>query len=308
VTSDFSGEQYELEWGSQRAVVTEVGGGLRTYTVDGRDVLDGYRLDELCPSGRGQVLIPWPNRIEDGHYEFGGRTHQLALTEPTASNAIHGLVQWDAWLLRDRLPHRIVLEHMLHPQPGYPFALASTLEYSLGDDGLTVTMSATNEGREPCPFGMGMHPYLTLGAPVDGLTLTVPAATVLMAGEGERIATRPTAVAGGAFDFRAPRLVGATVLDHCFTDLDRDPDGRARIVLAGDDRAVTVWVDETFGDVMLYSGDDRPDVARRALAIEPMTCPPNAFRTGTSLAVLPPRGSLSASWGVATTPLSPQSG
>ena len=82
--------------GDQRAVVVEVGGGLRSYTLGGGDVLDGYGVEEPSLSGRGQVLVPWPNRLQDGCYEFDGRRHQLPLTEPELSNAIHGLVRWAA--------------------------------------------------------------------------------------------------------------------------------------------------------------------------------------------------------------------
>ena len=127
-----SGEQLELSFGERRAVVVEVGAGLRTYAIGGREVLDGYAADEMCASGRGQVLLPWPNRIEDGSYEFDGRRHQLPLTEVDAGNAIHGLVRWASWTVAEREPHRVVLEHLLHPQPGYPFALALRIEYSLG--------------------------------------------------------------------------------------------------------------------------------------------------------------------------------
>src|SRR5262245_19186586 len=122
------GEQHELALGDQRAVVTEVGAALRSYTVSGRDLLDGFGADEIVHEGRGQVLQPWPNRIEDSVYEFDGRRHQLALTEPTARNAIHGLVCWVAWTLAEREPGRIVLTHALHAQPGYPFQLALELE------------------------------------------------------------------------------------------------------------------------------------------------------------------------------------
>ena len=92
-----SGEQIEIASGEQRVVVVEVGGGLRSYTVGDLDLLDGYAADEMATAGRGQVLIPWPNRIEDGCYEFGERRHQLPLNEPEARNAIHGLVRWVAW-------------------------------------------------------------------------------------------------------------------------------------------------------------------------------------------------------------------
>jgi len=76
-----SGEQIEIVHGDQRVIVVEVGGGLREYTLDGRNVLDGYGADEMSGSGRGQVLIPWPNRIQDGRYSFDGHDYQLPLDD-----------------------------------------------------------------------------------------------------------------------------------------------------------------------------------------------------------------------------------
>src|SRR5690348_6435863 len=159
-----SGEQVELVSGDQVAVVTGAGAGLRRYSARGRDVLDGFDASELCPSGRGQLLAPWPNRIEDGSYEFGGKTYQLALDEPERRNAIHGLVRWSKWSVAERAPERAVLEHTLVPSPGYPFALALRAAYELSGDGLTVRLEATNVGPEPCPYGAGQHPYLAVDA------------------------------------------------------------------------------------------------------------------------------------------------
>jgi aldose 1-epimerase len=152
-----TGEQIELAFDDQQAVVVEVGAGLRSYAVAGRDVLDGYGVGSMSTSGRGQVLIPWPNRIEDGSYEFDGRRHQLALTEPEARNAIHGLVRWSAWSIAEREPHRVAMEHTLQPQPGYPFTLALRLEYVLSEGGLAVRTTSTNAGRDACPYGCGAH-------------------------------------------------------------------------------------------------------------------------------------------------------
>ena len=156
-----SGEQIEIAHGDQRAVVVEVGGGLREYTVDGRDVLDGYGADEMSSSGRGQVLIPWPNRIQDGLYSFDGQEHQLPLDDVEEQDAIHGLVRWGSWIAGDRAENRVVMEHALHPQPGYPFSLALSIEYELSDAGLRVRTTAVNRGSRPCPYGSGNHPYLT---------------------------------------------------------------------------------------------------------------------------------------------------
>ena len=226
-----SGEQVELVHGDQRAVVVEVGGGLREYTLGSRNLLDGYGANEMSSSGRGQVLIPWPNRIQDGRYSFDGQDHQLPLDDVEEQDAIHGLVRWGSWIAGDRAENRVVMEHALHPQPGYPFSLALSVEYLLSDDGLLVRTTATNRGPRPCPYGSGNHPYLMLGQhSVDPLTLRVPGAKVLVSDE-RGIPVGSTPVKGTDYDFREPRTIGATVLDHAFTDLERGDDGRARVEL-----------------------------------------------------------------------------
>ena len=282
-------------------MIVEVGGGLRSYSAGGRELVDGYRTDEMSSSGRGQVLIPWPNRLQDGSYEFDGRHYQLPLNEPERRNAIHGLVRWTAWTVVERQPHRVVVEHVLYPQPGYPFSLGISIEYSLTNIGLQVRTTATNLGPDPCPFGSGAHPYLTLGtANIDPLILRVPARTVLRSDErGLPIGT--DTVAGTEYDFRQPRRIGSTTLDHAFTDLERDQDGLAHVVLRDPDHdtQVSLWVNQSYRYLMLFSGDPLPNVRRRSLAVEPMTCPPNAFRTSEYLIRLEPGSSFTGRWGIA---------
>jgi aldose 1-epimerase len=295
-----SGEQVAIAHGDQQAVVVEVGGGLRSYRAGDREILDGYALDEMCRSGRGQVLIPWPNRLRDGSYEFAGRRHQLPLTEAGRHNAIHGLVRWEAWLVGEWEPDRVVMEHLIHPRPGYPFSLSVRIEYRLSGAGLLVRSTVTNAGADACPYGGGAHPYLTVGTTtVDPVVLRLPARTVLHADErGIPVGAGP--VEGTGYDFRRPRPIGATVLDHAFTDLERGEDGLARVELLdpGTGAQVTLWADAGYGYLMVFSGDPLPDVARRSLAVEPMTCPPNAFRTGQALVSLEPGRSFTSTWGI----------
>ena len=289
-----SGEQVELSFGDHEVVVTEVGAGLRAYSAGGRDVLDGYAVDEFASSGRGQLLIPWPNRIRDGAYELDGRRHQLDLSEPARDNAIHGLVRWSSWSVSERSADRAVLEHVLRPRPGYPFTLELRVEYSLSADGLTAITTATNIGAETCPYGAGWHPYLSVrGDTVDEALLRVPAQSVLEADQrGIPVGSGP--VEATELDFREPRPVGPTRLDHCFTDLDRDEDGRARVTIG----ETTLWADESYPYLMIFTGDGLPDVERRSLAVEPMTCAPNAFVSGQGLVLLEPGDSHAAAWGI----------
>jgi aldose 1-epimerase len=295
-----SGQQIEIAHGDQRAVVVEVGGGLREYTLNGRRLLDGYGADDMSGSGRGQVLIPWPNRIQDGRYSFDGQDHQLAIDDVEEQDAIHGLVRWAAWVAAERADNRVVMEHVLHPRPGYPFTLALSVEYRLSDEGLLVRTTATNRGQRPCPYGSGNHPYLKLGQhSVDSLTLRVPGAEVLVSND-RGIPVGSTQVEGTDYDFRQPRAIAATVLDHAYTELERGDDGRACVEMRDPDggSALTLWVDEAHPYVMVFTGDPLPDVNRRSLAVEPMTCPPNAFRTGQDLVRLEPGQAFTSSWGI----------
>jgi aldose 1-epimerase len=284
-------------------VVVEVGAGLRAYSVAGRELVDGYGAEAMATSGRGQLLVPWPNRIEDGRYDFEGRSHQLALTEPAAGNAIHGLVRWAAWSVAERTAERVVLEHVLHPQPGYPFTLALRIEYALSDDGLVVRTSATNVGTNACPFGSGAHPYLTFGTEtIDAVVLQVPAQTVLRT-DARGLPAGELSVKGTEYDFRDARAIGATKLDNAFTTFSHDDDGLVRVVLRDPESnaGITLWVGDAYPYLMIFTGDTLPDVNRRSIAVEPMTCPPNAFRTGTDVITLEPGASWTGAWGIHVT-------
>jgi aldose 1-epimerase len=292
--------EVEIASGDQSVSVVTLGGGLRSFQVAGRELLDAFAPGERPTSGRGQVLAPCPNRIENGSYEFDGKRMQLPLTEPERGNAIHGLVRRAAWKVVDQTSDRVVLEYVLEPQPGYPFALALGIEYTVSNSGLTVTMMARNLGSEPCPYGSGQHPYLTLGTPtVDSLRLRVPGQIVLLADE-RGLPARTESVEGTDYDFRAGRTIGGTVLDNAYSELERDADGRARVLLddADGSSGLTLWVDESYPYVMVFTGDPLPDVARCGIAVEPMTCPPNAFRTGESLIRLEPGESVASRWGI----------
>jgi len=201
--------EVEIVSGDQRAVVVTVGGGLRTYSIGERVLLDGFPAGEQSRSGRGQVLIPWPNRLEDGTYEFDGRRHRLPITEPEHRNAIHGLVRDVIWTVSDHDSDRVAVEHELRPQPGYPFALALRIEYELSTSGLRVCTTATNVGAEACPYGAGAHPYLTVGtATVDTTILRAPGRTVLRTDE-RGLPVSAISVEGTDYDFRRPRRIGA---------------------------------------------------------------------------------------------------
>jgi aldose 1-epimerase len=297
-----TGSQFELRRGGVRAVITEVGATLRELEVDGLAVLDGFPEDGMAEAGRGQVLVPFPNRIEDGRYSFRGRSYDLPLDEPELRNATHGLVRWRNWTPLRHTPRRLVMGLVLHASHGYPFVLSLRVAFTLTRTGLRVRQSARNLGAEAAPYGAGFHPYLTVGAPaVDDCSLTLPADSYLLAND-RMIPTGSASVTGTELDFREPGTIGDSSLDTGFTDLERGPDGIAKVELAapGGRPSLSVLLDGGYRYLQVFTGDGLPDPwRRRALAIEPYTCAPNAFNNGLGLRVLEPGECFSSAWEVA---------
>jgi aldose 1-epimerase len=299
-----SGDQFEIGAGDYRAVVTECGGGLRVLDHRGQPLVAGFAEDEMCQAARGQLLMPWPNRIGDGAYAFDGHDLQLPLSEPDQRNASHGLARWAAWSPEEHTATSISLGYRLMAQTGYPWTLDLHVLYDLSADGLTVTQTATNLSDRPAPYASGAHPYLCAGpGPVDGWELTLPASMRLLS-DGRQLPVGSEDVTGTPYDFRVARPVRHTVVDHAFGDLARDEDGvaTAQVRDPATGRGTALWVDRNHPWLMVYTGDAPSAGARRALAVEPMTAPPDAFRSGDDLLTLAPAGATgdeaSVSWGI----------
>ena len=291
-----TGVQYEIRHGNQSAVVAELGATLRAYECGGTRVLDGFAADEPARGGRGAVLVPWPNRIEDGRYPFEGTVHQLPIDDVVDGHAIHGLVRWVPWRVIRRRHASVALGTTVFPRPGYPFTLAARVTYWLSDVGLSVSTIVRNAGGQAAPVGIGHHPYLAVpGERIDGAMLHLVAAARYPTG-ARRLPDPYERLTGGPHDFRDPKPIGDTVLSATYGGLERDAAGRAWVRLG----RTRLWMEPAYEYVLLFSGEDLPNPLdhRRSLAVEPMTCPPNAFRTGVGLRALEPGGIIRARWGI----------
>jgi aldose 1-epimerase len=312
-----SGTQYMLAAGRHRAVVVEVGGGVRSYEHAGVPVLAGYPAEAVCPAAAGGVLAPWPNRVASGRYAHRGTTHQLVLSEPDRGNAIHGLVRWVRWTAEEVHPDSVTLVHDLPPRPGYPFALRLTTRWSVGPGGLRADHTVTNTGGADAPFGLGAHPYVDVGAtPLARVRVEVPAARRLVV-DDRMLPVEDELVHGTPYDLRRGPALGALRLDTAFTGLRRDADGVARVRVRGDaGRGAEVWMDAAFTWVQVFTAERSPAAlscpgaagpavgavadaaAAPAVAVEPMSCAPDAFNSGAGLVVLRPGERWRGAWGV----------
>lgn len=299
-----SGRQLRIASGGYEAVIASIGATLRLLRHDGRDLVVPFDADEVRPGYRGVTLAPWPNRIVDGRYSFAGVEHQLPLTEPERGHALHGLLAWVEFADRVVEPDRIVLAAVIEPSLGYPFRVEVETEYRLSADGLEQTVTARNLGSDAAPWGTGPHPYLVAGdGGVDDWTLTLPASEVLTV-TADRLS--PVAVHAVTehpeWDFRSARRIGDVFIDHAFTELERT-DGVAEVRLiagAGTDAGTGVamtW-DERCPWVQVHTADNpgQDAIHRIGLAVEPMTCPPDAFNSGVDLVTLAPGAEHAASW------------
>lgn len=289
-----SGDQFEIQGGGYRAVVTESGGALRLLEHEGRPLLDGFGEDEMASAGRGQLLVPWPNRIRDGAYSFGGRDLQLPLSEPQLNNASHGLVRWVAWSLEEHTGRSVSLTYRLMAQSGYPWTLDLRTVYDLSADGLTVTQSATNVSDEAAPYACGAHPYLSVGrGPVDGWELTLPASTRSLVDERLLPVGRED-VGGTPYDFRIARPIKDLAFNDAYTDLERDAQGVATVAVTDpvSGNGVALWVDDLHPWLQVFTGE------RQSLAVEPMTAQADAFRSGEDVVTIEPGDDFTATWGI----------
>jgi len=305
MTIPLTGTQYEIEAGAYRATVTELGAGLRGLSFGDTFLVTGFDADELPPHGAGQLLALWPNRVDGGRYSFDGAEYHLALSEPARGNAIHGLTRWAAWT---RIAHErdgVTLRFAPHGEQGYPFAVQVDVTYRLdAESGLHVTVTAANKGSRPAPWGTGQHPYLTVATPtVDDCELTLPADRWLPVDERGIPSGAPREVAGTEFDFRVASKLGGARLDHAFTGLRREQGGLAWVRLSAGGVRSALWADADYRWLQVFTGDPlEPELRRTTLAVEPMTCPPNAFVSGDDLLVLQPRETASCRWGIRTFP------
>ncbi|MDO4242936.1 MAG: aldose 1-epimerase family protein [Actinomyces sp.] len=302
-----NGELIDLRAGNYEARVATSGATLVHLRHEGRDLVVPFDAARELPLGwQGKTLVPWPNRIAGARYTHRGVDYLVPCNEPETGSALHGLVGWadfrPAPVDRDgpgaEPGDEAVLELTLPGSYAYPWSLAVRVRFCLdAEEGLSIEVTSTNLGAAraaranavgaaqvdgaaaPAPYGVSIHPYLTRSVPLDECVLELPASRVL--DTDERMAPaglRP--VEGTEWDWRSGRRVGATSTDNAYTGL---PAGAWQARLTGGPTGRSVVMTSSAPWVQAYSGEH---LGRAGVAIEPMTCPPNAFNSGEGLVEL----------------------
>lgn len=297
-----TGEQHVLRRetpnGPAEAIITELAASIRTLRIGGVDLTQPYPESSLPPFAAGIVLVPWPNRVRDGHWELNGTTQKLDITEPDRNNASHGLLRNTGYRVLERSDDSVTLAATVFPQHGYKFRIDTTVRYELVDDGLRVTHTIFNATADAAPVAIGTHPFFRLGdVPTADLTLTVHGATRFPV--DERLIPGEAIPVEGDLDLRGGVRVGSVELDDAYGELS-PVDGVVAQLAAPDGRTVALWQDENFPYVQVFITDIFPIDGELSLAIamEPMTAPANAFNSGESLRWVAPGETWTATWGI----------
>ncbi|WP_253250282.1 aldose 1-epimerase family protein [Arthrobacter globiformis] len=296
--------EYKIRAGEYTATIAAHAGALRELRHRERDLIVPFPEGGPIPDYRGIVAAPWPNRIAGGRYTFDGAEYEVPVNETDRGCALHGLVFPLDWTLESLDESSVTLSCSPEPTAGYPHELRVAVEYRLAEDGLHSAVTAENLGGTAAPYGVCPHPYLLAGpSPLDEWVLEIPAGTFLEVTPDRLLPKETRSVDGHGFDFRAPRAIGGTEIDHAFTDIAFDGGGQARVLVRdpGGTGVGMAW-DRTCQWLQIHTADKQPPFPNRlGLAVEPMTCPPDAFNSGVDLIRLEPGAMHSASWSIFAT-------
>lgn len=296
-----TGRAIVLEAAGVRAEIGTVAAVLRGLTVDGVAVTEPLAAGSPPPMASGIVLAPWPNRVRDAVWTLDGKPQLLDITEVSRSNAIHGLLRNTDYEVRQLSATSVTLGALVPPQHGWPFLLDTWVRYALRPDGLAVTHGVLNRGDRRAPYAVGAHPYLRVGDfPVARLTLTVAADTYYeLDSRMNPVVAHP--VAGTPYDLRAGVALAELALDTPFGGVE--PGVAARLT-APDGSSVALVHETGWHYLQVFTAPDFPRPLGRGLAValEPMTAPPDALNSGAGLRHLDPGATWEGGWSIRYTP------
>ena len=147
-------------------IIPEVGGSITRYCL----VTEEQTLNFLRPAIQSGFakhdpremasfpLIPFSNRIRNGHFKFQGREIKLPLNFYPEVHSIHGHGWKVPWTVTEKSENKATIEYQFLPDE-WPFSYLARQVFDLEASSLTVTLQINNTGNSAMPVGMGLHPY-----------------------------------------------------------------------------------------------------------------------------------------------------
>ncbi len=286
-------EAYQLihqETGSYLEILSGLGAAINDLKVkNSKDqlvsVVAGYRSDDEIRNGHhskfaGSKLSPFPNRLAAGKFTFEGTEHQLYINEIELNNNLHALLHNRPFDVvsssADDKSAVLVLKHAYQGvEKGFPFPydIEISVAYTLQET--TISTKVTNTGDTNMPIGDGWHPYFIF-EDISKVSLKM--------GQATRVSSLVGNEEGNVHGYESGRLIGEGQLDDCFlVQGDRFEVG---LEDAEAGVSITTWQESATGQYRYLQVYTPPN--RKEIAVEPVSCPPNAFNTGKGLVVLAP--------------------
>lgn len=268
------------------ALIGTEGAALIGLSVDSFNLIEPSTRDGLYA---GKILAPWPNRIRDGKYSFNKNDYQLPINEVSKNNSLHGLVANSLWEITFQNQSKVILEYLLDQPAIYPGKLQLQVTYEIIESGIEIAVLSENIGDISAPYGVSIHTYLVAGESVKNneLFLQIPADQFLEVDAERLLPIKLQPVDGTNFDFTNSKKISDQFIDHAFKYSSNYP--RSISLLNAEGKGAEMIFDDQSKWIQIHTADrDLQADSRMAVAIEPMTCPPDAFNSGVDLIVLEP--------------------
>ena len=255
-------------------------------------VMDGYKSkedleDNLLKSYKGIKLFPFPNRVAGGKYSFDDEDFQLDINEKDVGNNLHAFVYYQEFSLSayieedDFAMAQFVLDYD-GDEEGYPFPFKLFLEFEFNSKNeLTLRTNVESACGVDMPIGDGWHPYFMLDSKIDDLELKLPKLKKYE-NDSSNIPV-PDPVVFDRFDNM--NRIGDYSADNAY-ELD-EGDNDVCYILRNAISNVEVHIEHQAGENAYNYVQIFTPPHRKSIAIEPMSCMPNAFNNGKGLCILP---------------------
>jgi aldose 1-epimerase len=284
--------------GDMIAVVPAFGANLLDVQFSNISVLDGYHTPEDLIKNKWSkniILFPFPNRLRDGKYQYGGKTYQFDINNASTHNAIHGFsknVEMHVSNVEVKKEFASIMCTYTHAgtHKAYPFHFSFSITFILRGGSLEIEMSFTNTDKVALPVGLGWHPYFRISDTSDATALQMPDCQLIDIDER----MLPTGKKTLFTDFEKLKKIGDTTLDNGFYITNRTK--KAEVILKSDKGTLTYWQETGAAKWNFLQVFTPPH--RQSIALEPMTCNIDAFNTQDGLVHLLPKASLQGRFGV----------
>lgn len=261
------------------------GGRLKSLQFNNKLIVADLKKADYLKSHAGAILFPFANRVNQGTYEFNGKSYQLPCNEPGRKNAIHGLIFNKNFTLDEsftgiKSAYVILSYTENNPPEGYPFPFKIELKYTLKKNQLLLEVKVHNIGAENLPFNLGWHPYFLVNSFENAF---------MSFQSHKQVIFNENLISLGIAEslIPDPYALKDKTLDDCFVLYDKN------VELYTEDYAVSISGKPKSNYLQIYA-----PLEENSIAIEPMTGISDSFNHKRGIHILKPNHTKKEIWSI----------